>query len=310
MSKIEWTGETWNPVIGCDKVSPGCKNCYAIRTAWIRLHNPKINERYTGTVEKTAAGNINWTGKINMLEEVLMKPLKTKKPTVFFVNSMSDLFHEQVPFDFIDKVFAVMALCPQHTFQVLTKRAERMYQYFDSLKTERCPNIHLASNKSHGGYMMVRLHEDELPLPNVWLGVSVENNDAARDRIIYLASVPSAVRFLSCEPLLGPVNLWPWLELTHNKWTGKPGSIIDWVICGGESGPGARPMHPDWARSLRDHCKRSGVPFFFKQWGEYSPGLVPGNGDEPAYFKVGKKVAGRLLDGILHDEYPKQVNNA
>ncbi len=310
MSKIEWTGETWNPVIGCDKVSPGCKNCYAIRTAWIRLHNPKMKERYAGTVEKSEAGNINWTGNINMVEEVLMKPLKTKKPTVFFVNSMSDLFHKNVPFEFIDKVFAVMALCPQHTFQVLTKRADRMYEYFNSAgrmgKIWHCARV----NELRMGISNRFEMEFSYPLPNVWLGVSVENEDVLKERIIYLADVPAAVRFLSCEPLLGPVDLWPWLQLTHNKWTGKPGSIINWVICGGESGPGARPMHPDWARSLRDQCKRAGVPFFFKQWGEYSPGLVPGNGDEPEYFKVGKKVAGRLLDGVLHDEFPKQVNNA
>lgn len=306
MSKIEWTGETWNPLIGCDKVSEGCKNCYAIQTAWIRMHNPVMKEKYAGTVEKTANGKLNWTGKISMHFDSLKKPVLNKMPTTYFVNSMSDLFHKDVDFNFIYKVFEIMLLSPQHTFQVLTKRAERLSILKDVY-------FHLKRNYNHS----------VLPLPNVWLGVSVENQKAADERIPYLLQVPAAVRFLSCEPLLGPVEF---SNVTNRSdviaQLGKPAlSGIDWVICGGESGPESRPMHPDWARSLRDQCKAADVPFFFKQWGEWHPYQEDmENLFGPDYsllkhfsfkntntimYKVGKKKAGRLLDGKEWNEYPK-----
>lgn len=306
MSKIEWTGETWNPIIGCDKVSAGCKNCYAIQTAWIRQHNPKMKEKYAGVVEKTENGKLNWTGKINMHEPSLLKPLHNKKPTVYFVNSMSDLFHESIPFIFINAVFSVMSDVDRHTYQVLTKRPARMVEFF-------------------------KWKQEEFGIPwqpsgNVWLGVSVEDQKAADERIPLLLQVPAAVRFLSCEPLLAPVDFKKH-NLPHKIRTYQ--NAIHWVIAGGESGPGARPMHPDWARNIRDQCKAAKVSFFFKQWGEYLPecqienvlpdlltvnAMVkfqsPYNLDKMnSYYKVGKKKAGRLLDGQLHDEFPKTLTH-
>lgn len=359
-SKIEWTEDTWNPIIGCDKVSEGCKNCYAIQTAWIRMHNEKMKEKYAGTVEKTAGGKLNWTGKISMHEPSLLKPLKTKKPTTFFVNSMSDLFHKDVPFSFIDKVFAVMALTPQHTYQVLTKRADRMVEYFqrrqdsemfekqaelimydhrefvfemykDSEFGKMATNKLLPHLKDAGWYYDSFLvdenehetefiYEGKFPLSNVWLGVSVENQKAADERIPKLLQVPAAVRFLSCEPLLGELTLWKYLQpkTLHSYQLHKSLNIpvIDWVIAGGESGKDARPAHPGWARSLRDQCHSAGVAFFFKQWGEYLPlkreevkkypliKLLAVPEHELAYAKVGKNKAGRELDGQTYDEFP------
>lgn len=265
-SKIEWTDKTWNPVTGCTKVSQGCKNCYAER----------IYERFNG---KGSFKNVICH------DDRLMDPTRWRKPSMVFVNSMSDLFHEDVPFKFIYEVFLIMQKAHWHTFQILTKRADRMVQFY----------------KEYAQIIDA--------LPNVWVGVSVEDQKTADERIPLLLQVPTAVRFLSCEPLLGPINLklfegpvlsWKLQRLEKRQGVSKG---IDWVICGGESGPGSRPMHPDWARSLRDQCKAAGVSFFFKQWGEYSPGLVAGNGDVQ-YFRIGKKKAGRLLDGQLHDAFP------
>lgn len=395
MSKIEWTGETWNPIIGCDKVSAGCKNCYAIQTAWIRQHNPAMAEKYAGVVKKTAAGQLNWTGKINMHVPSLLKPLLTKKPTTYFVNSMSDFFHPGVTDRFRDKMFAVMALCPQHTFQILTKRHKEMLEYFkdrdDSEFFEQetdelvCNELHLVfaedwykdeSGKKQytiGSNLSQKLlaagwsidydydddgkrdgwdliYEGKYPLPNVWIGVSVEDQKAADDRIPILLQVPAAVRFLSCEPLLGPVDISKYMipagvhHHPDNTLTGETGVALNalvnkinpnlpkylhWVIVGGESGKDARPMHPDWARSLRDQCQAAGVSFFFKQWGEYAEGakgnvpsskwyMVYNNGEllkngaiEPGRHavmmsKMGKKKSGRLLDGREWNEMPKQ----
>lgn len=312
MSKIEWTERTWNPAVGCDKVSAGCKECYAIRMAWRLMHNPKMKDKYEGTVEKTPAGNLNWTGRLNIIEESIMAPFDWKKPSVVFVNSMSDLFHKKLPFEFLNTVFAVMALTP-HTYQVLTKRDTRMVEFFDGGRK--------AIIWQYARSMALRMGRNDFdtefpwPLPNVWLGVSDEGNQ--HERIDSLRKVPAAVRFISAEPLIlnpGNINL----------------EDIDWVICGGESGPGARPMHPDWARSLRDQCQAAGVAFFFKQWGNWMPnkfdqppfqppnigcwsGNIWCNGEnrcEERYpgtinmAMVGKKKAGRLLDAKLHDEFP------
>jgi protein gp37 len=323
-SKIEWTDTTWNPVRGCSLVSAGCTNCYAMRMAH-RFSKPGLP--YEGLTRMTNHGPV-WNGKIMLVEEVLTVPLKTKKPTKFFVNSMSDLFHPDVPFEFIDSVFAVMVLSPQHTFQILTKRPERMLSYFSDLLTERNDSRGTAVQKFQPEFIMDGLG---FPLPNVWLGASVENQKTANERIPSLLQVPAAVRFLSMEPLLGPVEL-------HHTWlpssidppifskrqarvvNGWVGNGIDWIIAGGESGPNARPMHPDWVRSIRDQCASAGVPFFFKQWGEWAPALdVPsdiswqritttelgsGTFDHCAFIRVGKKAAGRLLDGRTHDEFP------
>jgi protein gp37 len=305
MSKIEWTERTWNPVTGCSKVSEGCKNCYALRMTWRHVNNPEIKAKYEGTARKSEAGNINFTGKINMLEDVLFEPQKRKKPTMYFVNSMSDLFHEGVSFDFIDSVFCVMANCPQHTFQILTKRPERMLEFMQE------------ALKLNGGY--------SLPLSNVWLGASVENQKAANERIPILLSVPAAIRFLSCEPLLGPVEFYKtanaMLADGNRAWDlNDLLSGIHWVIAGGESGPNARPSHPDWFRSLRDQCAGAETPFFFKQWGEWFPldhaedeqywsstksiEMKEGSIQQYTMLKVGKKAAGNLLDGRTHLEFP------
>lgn len=237
MSLIEWTGFTWNIIAGCLKVSPGCFSCYALKKSGTRLKN-----RYPYS-EVTCGGR--WNGNVVVRPEKLIEPYHWRKPRLVFVNSMSDTFHEYVPKRFIQDLFKVMEETPRHKYQLLTKRAERL--------AELAP---------------------ALPWPeNVWMGVSVENADYVH-RIDHLREVPAAVRFLSLEPLLGPL---PNLNLEG----------IHWVIVGGESGPGARPMDPEWARDLRDQCVEAQVPFFFKQWGG-----------------VNKKKAGRLLDGRTWDEMP------
>ena len=271
-TKIEWCDATWNPLAGCSIVSPGCHHCYAMRTAY-RLE-AMGQEKYQGTTEKKN-GRILWTGKINLDESALLIPLKKKKPTTWFVNSMSDLFHESVPDELIARVFAVMALCPQHTFQLLTKRAERMVKFFDCLclpsHWEHALNCH-AAMLTHGER---DLTDFRWPLQNVWLGVSVEDQQRADKRIPHLLNCPAAVRFISAEPLLGQIDLdSPEADGLHALGCGHEGCEcgdrgIDWVITGGESGPGARPMHPDFVRSIRDQCVDAGVAFFFKQWGEW-----------------------------------------
>lgn len=228
---IEWTDATWNPVTGCTKISPGCKNCYAERLA-LRLRamgNPRYHDGFAVTLHR----------------DLLTLPLRWRHPKRIFVNSMSDLFHEAVPEDFIRQVFDVMARADWHVFQILTKRSERL--------ASLVPRLRWA--------------------PNIWQGVSIESARYTT-RIDYLRTVPAAVRFLSIEPLLGPIS-------------NLPLDDIDWVIVGGESGPGRRPMAAAWAREIRDQCVRAGVPFFFKQWGGRTP-----------------KAAGRVLDRRTWDEMP------
>jgi protein gp37 len=305
-TKIEWTDQTWNPTTGCNKISAGCKNCYA----------EPMHKRLKGMGQPKYQTDFN--KGVQTWEDELLKPLKWKKPRKVFVNSMSDLFHEDVPFFFIDKVFAIMALTPQHTYQVLTKRADRMSEYFSQLLKQ--------SNRVKSFNIFTGLTDEvEFPLPNVWLGTSVENQEQADKRIPHLLSVPAAVRFLSCEPLLGRVDLknikgnagsyYQVLEPVLNAGDSSRPSI-DWVIAGGESGHDARPMHPDWVRSLRDQCQAAGVPFFFKQWGEWMPiGTTDGLQQLPfgnynidtkfGFSKVGKKAAGRMLDGREWNKYPK-----
>ena len=230
-SHIEWTDSTWNPVTGCDKVSPGCKHCYAERMAK-RLH-AMGQYRYRNTF------------KLTLHEDLIDAPLSWKKPRVVFVNSMSDLFHEKIPFKFTEKVFATMIKADQHIFQILTKRSERLLEVAKDLPwTDK-----------------------------IWMGVSVENEDYTF-RIDNLRKTPVIVKFLSLEPLLGPLNN---LNLDD----------INWAIVGGESGPGARPMEAQWVRDIRDTCIEQKVDFFFKQWGG-----------------VNKKKAGRELDGRLWNEMP------
>ena len=309
-SAIEWTDATWNPVTGCTKVSPGCDHCYAETLA----------ERFRGT-----PGHYYEHGfDVQLRPDKLDMPLRWKKPRRVFVNSMSDLFHEAVPDNYIAKVFAVMAAAPQHTFQVLTKRHGRMRSLLHNETFREL--VFLATNLPHGDVL-----GDNWPIRNVWLGVSVENQKWADIRIPALLDTPASVRFLSCEPLLGPVRLrteWLWGSVMPSRREQR----IGWVIVGGESGRDARPMHPDWARSLRDQCTAAGVAFHFKQWGEWAP---PGHelddaeadrlnaicvqpdgeivpwltepADSPAatLIRPGKRAAGRELDGRTWDEYPE-----
>ena len=272
-TKIEWAERVWNPIIGCSVISPGCTNCYAMRMA-ARLE-PMGNARYAGLTRHTKAGAV-WTGEVRLFKEALTLPLRWKRPRRIFVNSMSDLFHEDVPDEWIDRVFAVMALAPQHTFQVLTKRAERMRAYLT--KPGRWAHVDEAMDHFSLDVWNTLDGPERLPLPNVHLGVSVEDQARADERIPHLLATPAAVRWISAEPLLGPVDLRflqpgdPPVEIdalagTHGVYRphGGENASLDWVVVGGESGPGARPMHPDWARSLRDQCAAAGVPFFMKQ---------------------------------------------
>lgn len=355
MSKIEWTDATWNPIVGCSIVSPGCTNCYAMRMA-ARLEAMGTLPHYVG-MTKRVNGNAVWTGKVALApDKVLMEPLRRKKPTMYFVNSMGDLFHEDVPDEWIDRVFAAMALCPQHTFQVLTKRSARMRDYCsqpdhvgrlaDLIVSMRTDNIPVGPLPHlHGGARW-------WPLANVWLGVSAERQQEADARIPDLLATPAAVRFVSAEPLLGPIDLTS-LRPRHDVRLGLLDALrgqqhsmkgtsfrrgLDWVIVGGESGRDARPMHPDWPRSIRDQCAAAGVPFFFKQWGAWAL-FADGDGDpdqrlahrndwmlvdhdggldapddrwpsredgECAMLRVNKKTAGRLLDGREHNDMPSR----
>lgn len=297
-SRIEWCDTTWNVVTGCSKVSQGCKNCYA-ETIAKRFWSTQYPPNEDGTPRKFT--------DVRVHPERLEEPLKWRKPRRVFVNSMSDLFHESVPDEFIDQVGRTISRCKTpHTFMILTKRPERMMKYFID----------------RGNWTN-----------NVWLGVSVEDQRTADERIPLLLQTPAAVRFVSYEPALEGVDFTPYLYGWHSD--PRPVELdpgIDWIIMGGESGPGARPMHPDWARSVRDQCQVAGVPFFFKQWGEYVPN-EQGCGSEGYDFKnrhiavrpdgthsnfrrsddnsasmmahAGKKAAGRLLDGREWDEYPE-----
>lgn len=292
MTSIEWTEQTWNPIAGCSLKSPGCKRCYAMKMARrLELMGSAV---YAGLTQQTAAGPV-WTGKIEVNETAMLAPLKRKKPTMYFVNSMSDLFHESVPDEVIDRVFAVMALCPQHTFQVLTKRSARMRDYLSNLlamdpddRLGRFDQIACDLTQSPCAIGPFEDLEEEAgwPLPNVWLGVSVEDQRRADERIPDLLATPAAVRFLSCEPLLGPVRLFGGSDDRKQIWnwlTGETGTMhfdgpdfdygphIDWVIVGGESGPGARPMANDWAQAIVYQCQAASVPVFVKQLSSGGP---------------------------------------
>jgi protein gp37 len=290
MTAIQWTDETWNPTRGCSVVSPGCVNCYAMKQA----HRFSAKGKpYNGLTKQTKAGP-QWTGTVLLDEPTLLKPLSWKRPRRVFVNSMSDLFHDALPDDYIDSVFAVMALCPQHTFQVLTKRPARMRAY---LAAGQFRDVHVAAAAKalHTMPQPFALPDERIfdarrvargepwlihawPLPNVWLGVSVENQQYADERIPLLLQTPAAVRFISAEPLLGPVNLGAYLEGYEDHGTPFSGARtvggcigwtppLDWVIVGGESGPGARPFDIAWPRLILQQCQAAGVACFVKQLG-------------------------------------------
>jgi len=306
MTKIEWTEQTWNPIVGCSVVSPGCTNCYAMKLAPKLAANP-ATPHYAGTVESSRAGPV-WTGKVALAsDDALTAPLHRRKPTMYFVNSMGDLFHEAVPDEWIDRVFAVMALAPQHTFQVLTKRAARMREYIAHINAHVETRHEIIERKAR---MMIEDADawmtESWPLPNVWLGVSAEDQLRLNIRWPNLAATPAAVRFVSAEPLLGPLDFknirapqsMKVADALTGQWDdgideGRDASL-DWVIVGGESGRGARPMHPDWPREIRDQCAAAGVPFFFKQWGEWSPVWI-------AEDEVGDLTAAYPLDGCCDD---------
>ena len=279
-TKIQWTDETWNPVVGCSPVSEGCRNCYAAKHAIHLAGNPhpNIGPVYRGTAEMRGTGagrRAVFTGTVRTLPDRLEAPLRWRKPRRVFVNGMSDLFHDDVPVDFVAQVFAVMARAERHTFQVLTKRPGRMADVLSDR------GFWVEVDEYAGDVLPPRQ-----PLPNVWLGTSVEDQAAADERIPHLLRAPAAVRFLSCEPLLGPLSL-RWLSawrrpdgsrtaLRHDAkgaFGDEPTSHLDglreigWVIAGGESGPGARPCDVAWFRSLRDECREADVSFFLKQLG-------------------------------------------
>ena len=301
MTKIEWTERTWNPIVGCSIVSPGCTNCYAMQmAARIERMNPKL-EHYRGLTKKVN-GHVVWTGKINLApEKTLLEPLSWKKPRTVFVNSMSDLFHEDVPDEWITAVFVVMMVAHEHTFQILTKRSRRMREWMTAPNRAGEMAAAIRANGLRLGWggplledALGRLAKWPWPPPNVWLGVSCERQQEADERIPDLLATPAAVRFVSAEPLLGPIDFTA-LESnrqpeqyeaeTTNALTGElfweiDGTVsramrrtgkLDWIIVGGESGPGARPMHSDWARSIRDQCKMAGVKFFMKQMTNRQP---------------------------------------
>jgi protein gp37 len=368
-TKIEWTGKSWNPLrarrksdgkVGhfCVKVSAGCKGCYAERqNGWTGTHVPYALDKLDQV-------------EVYVDADALRDPLRWRKPTMIFPCSMTDLFADFYTDEMIDQVMAVMALCSEHTFQILTKRPERMLRYMlDSARDARAIND---EDLRFRYYLKFGALGAQWPLPNVWLGVSVENQAAADERIPILLKTPAVVRWISAEPLLGLIKL-PFLDgdCSHPHLNGvdqlrgdckmwkcqacegfaREKSIsshqfqwqapLDWVVVGGESGAAARPMHPDWALSLRDQCKDAGVAFFFKQWGEWAPGacaesapkrteraawffnsewdfaaLTPKESaemyrdDEPDVYRLGKHQAGRLLDGVEWSEYPVQTSAA
>lgn len=380
---IEWTDATWNPIVGCSIVSKGCTNCYAMQVAHrmerifdatLDPTTPNIPHRYRALTQPSKAGPV-WTGRINIApDHIITQPLRWTRPRRIFVNSMSDLFHENVSTDWIDKIFAVMALTPQHTYQILTKRPERMAEYLRK-SSARTSAIAEATIEMPGTADLVWENVEDTadlknwPLPNVWLGVSVEDQETANERIPWLLNTTAAIRFVSCEPLLEPVDLGR-ICLVKQKagsdragihinalagkyvesgleYTGEwdvnttleelPQLKLDWVIVGGESGKDARPMHPDWARAIRDQCAEADVPFFFKQWGEWAPGecekgfslrtlqaatlyssgwdilkITPKEAetlhrdDSPDLWRFGKRNVYNCLDGIYHTAYPEK----
>jgi protein gp37 len=282
---IEWTDSTWNPVRGCSRVSEGCRNCYAELVA-ARFSGP--GQAYEGFATRRANGEPHWTGKVQLVRDHLADPLRWRKPRRIFVNSMSDLFHESLSAEHIAIVFGVMAAAQQHTFQVLTKRPERMKWWFEWLASQgRSEDFLVQSFAYNGGvaaHMQPYLHPIKgtlkhfpWPLPNVWLGVSCEDQGAAEDRIPLLLRTPAAVRFVSAEPLLGPIqfDICRWGKCYHAGHSGKDHQArhndcachLDWVIVGGESGPAARPCNIHWIYDIKNFCRSAGVACFVKQLG-------------------------------------------
>lgn len=321
-SGIEWTDASWNPVTGCSRVSAGCDHCYAVRATERLAHMgaARTRAKYAGLTVLNGRSYRHFNGTVRCHEDVLDIPLRWKRPRTIFVNSMSDLFHPDVPFKFIAKVFTTMGQANLHTYQILTKRPDRLVEFF---------------NWNYPPEVMSRADAiaDWLGCwPHVWIGTSIEDQPTADQRIPHLLACPAAVRFISYEPALGPVDFSKWMHADPDC---RDGNLIDWIIVGGESGPAARPMHPDWARSIRDQCIAAARPFFFKQWGEWRPEASGECGTNPrpqiitiqhdgqitncavdvssgrcsfataGMTRVGRKRAGRTLDGRTWDEMPE-----
>jgi protein gp37 len=331
-TKIEWTDAVWNPVTGCTKVSAGCKFCYAERD----FHRPYPGRDFTD---------------VRTHPDRLLQPLRWRRPRRIFVDSMGDLFHEDVPPQFIDQCFAVMALADRHTFQVLTKRPERMRNYFNlayvtgldlpsicaEARIERCAETiaRMRGPKMEDAYWKRLLTQ---PYQNVWLGVSIEDQATADERVPLLLQTRAAVRFVSYEPALGPVSLTRFFTGNASQCE-RCGGIyesgkmdpracpkcyglptfqkphgIDWIIAGGESGPNARPSHPDWFRSVRDQCQAAGVPFFFKQWGEWYPTpmrnvVMPSDAGKLLPFTVACSTVRREAGKTVYHAYPSTLQD-
>lgn len=316
-TQIEWADAVWNPVTGCTPISEGCEHCYARRMAY------RLRGRYGYPEDNPFC--------VTLHPERLGEPRKISGDGKrIFVCSMGDLFHPSVPDEFIARVWAVMQLEVRHYFIVLTKRPERLLEIYPRL--QELMEIHAEDSLKQAAPCTY----GPWPLPNVWIGVTAENQQRADERIPILLQIPAAVHWVSCEPLLGPIDLSPWLKdwscpvcsgtgvvrfgmatkrcpkQCHRSW--KEGCQLHWVICGGETGPNARPMHPDWVRSLRDQCQAASVPFFFKHWGEWredsfawanlsSRPSIDVHGT--CFVRIGRKTAGRLLDGRTWDEFPQ-----
>lgn len=310
-TKIERTDATWNPIIGCSVLSPGCTNCYAMKLAGTRL---RTHPSRAGLTVDSKAGPV-WNGEVRLIRKSLYQPSDWKRPRMIFAGAHTDIFHPKVPDDWLLDVITVMAANPQHIFQILTKRPQRMREFLS--RPDLLEDIYANWSTFSGAPREVY----SWPLHNVWTGVSVEDNQRANERVWDLIETPSRLRWVSAEPLLGNLD-------DAGRWLRH----IDWVVVGGESGPGARPMHPHWAYALRDDCERAGVPFLFKQWGNwiiashenghYESSMATNNAiwldtdgrqakpscdgmSEPiGMFRVPKSRAGRLLDGKLHDAFP------
>lgn len=343
-TKIEWTDATVNAINGCMVVSPGCANCYAMKQA----HRFPVRQG----LSRPTNGGMVWTGEVRFAEKVLEQVLRWQRPRRIFWNAHGDTFYERVPDDWIDRCFAVMALTPHHTHQVLTKRPERMRAYCDGITSySGASRVAAHIERLAGGVKAREFLAQQANLsyvPNVWLGTSVEDQKRAEERVPILLDTPAAVRWLSCEPLLGPVDLTNILvehpalgqhapayldALVGEAFDAGASSIyrdakIDWVVVGGESGPGSRPMHPAWVREVRDACERARTAFHFKQWGDWrwfeaadllaradagqsqpKRDLVYERPDSRSglmvdVWRIGKREAGRLLDGVSYDGYP------
>ena len=387
MTKIEWCEESWNPIVGCSLVSPGCTNCYAMRQAarieamFVGTHmkagggTPFAPSHYAGLTQDSKAGPV-WTGKVAMVDNhALTKPLRWKRPRRVFVNSMGDVFYKDVERWWIARVFGVMIASHHlkgHIFQVLTKRSAEMRivlndpEFWDEVnafaETEVMDRVDPLARRRDDARATLRDYGPDDPPPFIWLGVSAEDQDRANERIPDLLATPAAVRFVSAEPLLGLI------DLVNPLYRGEGGitmrgylrdkaepddfhfhaNKLDWVIVGGESGEGARSMHRKWARDIRDQCDRADVPFFFKQWGEWidsdewiaglkANGAVAVSGVDLRYdlrpltfgqaaqiaenagwecahgsdgstaIRVGKRRAGRRLDGVEHNAFPRDA---